>query len=331
MNVLLGSSFFPIFVVMTFVAVVLLLEGLFMLWNSYKGPDAKKIEQRLRALSASSDSSVQSSVLKNRMLSEVPQLERLLFSVPRIHNLDRFILQSGLEWTVAKLLLLSTVTGVVSYLALLANGSLLLPVFKLAIASAAALLPFLYVQGKRARRLRKIERQLPDALDAISRALRAGHAFPSGLKMVGEEMVEPIAKEFRTTHDEVNFGVALQQALTNLGERVPVTDLRYFIIAVLIQRETGGNLTEALTNLSKLIRNRLKLQAKIRVMTAEGRMSAWALGLLPFALAGLMNLGNHEFISVLWTDPAGIKVTEVTLAVMTLGALWLWKLTKVRV
>lgn len=331
MNAFLGNGFLPVYLVMTFVAAVLLFEGLFMLWNTYKGPQAKKIEQRLQAISASSDSSSPSSVLKNRMLSEVPGLERILLSVPRVHHLDRFILQSGLEWTVARLLLLSLVFGIIGYAASQYFWQLLLPVFKLTLAGAAALLPFLYVQWKRSQRLRKLEQQLPDALDLIGRALRAGHSFPSALKMIGEEMADPVAKEFAIAHDEVNFGVTLQQALTNLGHRVPLTDLRYFVIAVLVQRETGGNLTEILTNISTLIRNRLKLQAKIRVLTAEGRISAWTLGLLPFALAALLNFGNPEFIRVLWTDPAGIKLTQITLAVMALGAVWLWRLTKVHV
>src|ERR1700693_3355308 len=301
MNALLGNSFFPIFLALIFVAVVLLLEGLYMLWNSYRGPEAKKIEKRLRIISADSDSSPQSFALKNSMLSEVPMLERILLSVPRIHNLDRFILQSGLEWTVAKLFLLTVIFWFGSYVIAQSYGNFLSPSFRLAIATAAALLPFLYVQRKRSKRLRKIEQQLPDALDLIGRALRAGHSLPASLKMVGEEMAEPIAKEFAITHDEVNFGVTLQQALTNLSRRVPITDLRYFVVAVLIQRETGGNLTEVLTNLSHLIRNRLKLHAKIKVMTAEGRISAWTLGLLPFGLAALMYMGNPEFISVLWT------------------------------
>ena len=205
------------------------------------------------------------------------------------------------------------------------------PLWNFTLACAAALLPIFHVQWKRYRRFAQLEKQLPDALDLIGRALRAGHAFPAGLKMAGEEMAQPIANEFRLTHDEVNYGVSLHQALTNLSERVPLTDLRYFVIAVLIQRETGGNLTEVLGNLSRLIRQRLQLHAKIRVLTAEGRISAWVLGMLPFALAGLMALANPEFIEVLWKDPAGIKLTRVTLAVMALGAFWLWRITKVRV
>ena len=331
MNILPGDGVPLLFLVMTFVAVVLLLEGLYLLWNAYRGPETRQIEQRLRTISASADSSPQSAVLKQRMLSDVPTLERLLFSLPRMHQLDRFILQSGLPWTVTQVLLLVIFFGSISYAGLHAYGQTLMVSLQLAIATAVALLPLFYVQFKRSRRLKKIEQQLPDALDLIGRALRAGHSFPSGLKMVDEEMTGPIAREFGMTHDEVNFGVTLQQALTNLGQRIPLTDLRYFVIAVLIQRETGGNLTELLTNLSKLIRNRLQLHARIRVLTAEGRISAWTLGMLPFALAALMNLGNPDFISVLWKDPAGIQLTQITLFVMALGGLWLWRLTKVRV
>jgi tight adherence protein B len=329
MNNLLTNGFFPIVAIMAFVAVVLLVEGLYMMWNSYKGPEATKIEQRLRALSASSDSSERAAVLKNRMLSEVPAIERLLLRIPRINNLDRLLLQSGLEWTVAKLLAMSLLFGATAYVML--SFVSLLPFLQLGAALATALLPLAFVQWRRSRRLRRMEKQLPDTLDLIGRAMRAGHALPSGLQMVGDEMSDPIAKEFRITHDEINFGVSMQQALMNLSERVPITDVRYFVVAVIVQREAGGNLTEVLDNLSKLIRNRLKFHAKIKVLTTEGRMSAWVLSLLPFGLAALLNFANHDFISILWTDPTGIKITNVVLGMMAVGVIWLYKLIQIRV
>jgi tight adherence protein B len=331
MNVLASNTYFVIIMVMAFLATVLLFEGMYLLWNTYKGPDAKRIEQRLQSMSAASDGSQHSAVLKSRLLSSLPVFQKMLLSVPRVSVLDQFIVQSGVQLTVAMLLFLSCLSWGVGYLFLrfyLVFQSVFL---QLVFASAVAALPLLYVQWKRAARLDKIEKQLPDAMDLICRALRAGHAFPASLKMVGEEMADPISSEFRMTHDEVNYGVTLQQALNNLAERIPLTDIRYFVIAVLIQRETGGNLAEILGNLSKLIRQRLQLHAKIKVLTAEGRLSAWILGLLPFGLAGLLTMGNPDFISVLWRDPAGIKLTQVTLMVMLLGALWLWRITKVRV
>lgn len=327
----MSAYFSPLSVALTFVAVVLFCEGLYLLWNSYQGPQAKKMAHRLQALSAGADSSPQALVLKNRMLAELSGLERLLLSVPRWPALDRLLLQSGLDWSVSQLLGFSSVVGVLALAALTAGGRVLASELTAALTLGMACLPWVYVQLKRASRLRAIRTQLPDALDLIGRALRAGHALTASLKMAGDELSGPLARELRLTHDEVNFGVSLHQALSNLGHRVPVTDLRYFTIAVLVQRETGGNLMEVLSNLSRLMRERLKLQSKVRVMTAEGRISAWALGSLPFALVALMHWGNPEFISVLWTDPVGIELTQVTLGLMLLGCLWLWRLTQVRV
>jgi tight adherence protein B len=316
--------------VLIFIAVLLLLEGAYLLWKSHKGPQAKKIESRLRALSASRDNSQQTQLLKKRMLSEVPAIERFLLSIAKAQRLDKFILQSGLGWTVSRLLLSCAALGVIACMIMIyaAHQSLLLSVL---IGAVFAAVPLLYVSNRRGNRLGKFERQLPEALDLITRALRSGHAFSSALQMVGEEMAEPIAGEFRIVHDEVNFGVALQQALTNLSERVPLTDLRYFIVSVLIQRESGGNLTEVLGNLSRLIRERLKLMAKVKVLSSEGRLSAWVLGIMPFALAGVMYLVNPEFMSPLWTDPIGISIIKYMLILMAFGAFVLSRIIKIRV
>jgi tight adherence protein B len=196
---------------------------------------------------------------------------------------------------------------------------------------ALAIVPWLYVQRKRWIRLRKIERQLPEALDLLTRALRSGHAFSSALQMLGEEMAEPIAGEFRIVRDEVNFGVALSQALMNLCERVPVTDLRYFVVSVLIQRDSGGNLTEVLSNLSRLIRERMKLFGKIRVLSSEGRLSAWILGLMPLGMVALLEFANPEFIEPLWTDPIGIAIVKTLVVLMAIGVLVLIKIIRIRV
>lgn len=329
LSFLTGNSFL-VLAVLVFVAVLLLLEGLYMLWRSHKGPQASQLKRRLQALSAARDRSHQARVLKDRMLSELPLLERLLRRVPRAHGIDRFILQSGLSWTVSRLLLASAGLGIAGVMATssLAHQPMLTA---LAVGCILAAVPALFVHHRRGRRLARIERQLPDALDLITRALRAGHAFSSALKMTGEEMPEPIAGEFRVVHDEVNFGVALPQALTNLSDRVPVTDLRYFVVAVIIQRDSGGNLTEILANLSRLIRERLKLFAKVRVLSSEGRMSAWILGLMPFALAAVMNLVNPKFMGTMWTDPIGITIIQYMLTLMVIGAFILRSIIRIRV
>jgi tight adherence protein B len=326
---LFGNSFLVV-AVLVFVAVMLLLEGLYVMWQSHRGPQAMKLHKRLHALSASRDRTPQTRLLKQRLLSELPMLERRLQSLPRMRGLDRVILQSGLDWTVSKLLLGCAALGVAVWLAIVmgAHQSALAGAFAGAVLGAA---PLMYVYYRRSQRMAKIERQLPEALDLITRALRAGHAFSSALKMTGEEMAEPIASEFSTVHDEINFGVSMQQALTHLSERVPLTDLRYFVVAVLIQRDSGGNLTEILSNLSRLIRERLKLLAKIRVLSSEGRLSAWILGLMPFFLAAIMNLMNPAFMSPLWTDPIGISMIEYVLALMLIGVLIMRKIIRIRV
>jgi tight adherence protein B len=326
----LGGNALITAAVLVFVTVLLMIEGLYLLWRSYKGPEARKIEKRLQAFSAAIDRTSQAHLAKERMLSEVPWLQRMLLTLPRAHRLDRFILQAGLEWTVSSFLLTCGVLGVFAFFATMWMARQpVLPA--LAAGIGAAMLPVLYLQHQRSRRLARMEKQLPEALDLVTRALRAGHSFASGVQMIGDEMADPIASEFRMVADEVNFGVSLQQALTNLSVRVPLTDLRYFVVAVLIQRDSGGNLTEVLSNLSRLIRDRLKLLARVRVLSAEGRLSAWILGLMPFALAALMNVFNPAFMSPLWTDPIGQTALRWMLALMLVGIVLLRKIVKIRV
>ena len=326
---LLGNLF-SVFILLAFIALVLLLEGLYLTWNAYRGPEAKKIESRLRAMSAGGSGGAEASILKQRLLSEAPALQRWLLGLPRIGELDKLLQQSGSTWSVTVFVVVTLIVGVGAFV-LVSFVPLLHWAFCALIAVGAGALPCLYILRKRRKRMQQIEQQLPDALDLISRALKAGHAFPSGLQMVSEEAKDPIAGEFRIVHDEINFGVAVPTALMNLANRVPSTDMRYFIIAVLIQRETGGNLTELLGNISTLVRERLKLPGKVRVLSAEGRLSAWILCALPFVLAGVINLIHPKFMAVLWTDPMGLKMIYAALVMMMLGALWMRKIIRIRV
>jgi tight adherence protein B len=317
-----------LFVLLGFLAVALFLEGAYLAWNAYRGPEAKRIARRLRAMSAGQGTE-QVSIVKKRLLAQTPVLDRLLLQLPRVHHLDRLLLQSGVQMNVAGFLGFSLLGGI---LGMILSLLLHLPTFAVvAVALAAAALPTFYAYSAKLRRLHTIEAQLPDALDLMGRALRAGHAFASALKMVGDEMPSPIASEFRVTFDEINYGIPLQDALTNLATRVPSTDLRYFVIAVLIQRETGGNLAELLDNISILIRARLKLLGSIRVLSAEGRLSAWILTILPFALALAINFINPAFLALLWKDPTGLKMVGAALVLMIVGIFWMWRIIRIRV
>lgn len=323
-----GNSFL-VLAVLLFIAILLAIEGLYLVWRSRRGPEAVKLRSRLDALSATRDRTTETRLVRQRMLSELPTFERYLQAMPRMRTLDRTLLQSGLGWTVGQVLLACLAFGATAW-ALVTLVAFQSHAWGALAAAVVGATPILYVTYRKNKRLTRLEKQLPDALDLITRALRAGHAFPASLKMAGEEMAQPIAGELSTVHDEVNFGVSLEQALSHLGERVPLTDLRYFVVAVLIQRESGGNLTEILTNLSLLIRERLKLMAKVRVLSSEGRLSAWILGLMPFFLAAVMNLINPDFMRPLWTDPIGIAIIKYLLILMLVGAVIMRKIIRIR-
>ena len=179
--------------------------------------------------------------------------------------------------------------------------------------------------------MRAIERQLPDALELVARALRAGHALSSALEMVATEAPQPIAREFQLAFHEATYGVPMQEALVNLANRVALTDLRFFVIAVGIQRETGGNLAELLDKLSALIRERFQLLGTVRVLATEGRMSAWILTILPFVLLFAMHFVNPRFMSILWKDPAGLTAIYIGITLMVTGIIWMWRTVRIRV
>lgn len=323
------DTIYLVLIALGFVALVLFFEGLYMSWNSYRGPEAKRIERRLQAMSAGGHGAKEASIVKRRLLSEEPWLAQLLMRLPRVHQMDRLLEQSGLPWNAARFTGLTIVAALAGFLFGLFAGFPWQAVAILTLAFGAV--PFLYVYNSKQTRLEKIEQQLPDALDMMSRAMQAGHAFPGALQMVGNESPEPIAGEFKLTFDEVNYGIPMQEALLNLATRVPSTDLRYFVIAVLVQRETGGNLSEILGKISKLIRERLKLMATIRVLSAEGRMSAWILTLLPFVLAIFISIINPRLMSMLWTDETGRKMIAGAVTLMIIGIFWMWRMIKIRI
>jgi tight adherence protein B len=323
------SNVIPIITLFVFISAVLLFEGVYLIWRSRRGTAAVRLQQRLERLNRARAAEAQRTVLKERKLSALSALEHLMRSMAPAVRLERRIIQSGLHWTVARLLLSSAaaaVTGCV--VAAVTTRSLYIVLLA---GTVLGMLPWAYMTRARHKRMKKLELQLPDALDLITRAVRAGHSLPLGIQLLSDEMPNPIAGEFRIVHEQVSFGVSLQQALTNLCDRVPLTDYRFFVVSVLIQRQSGGNLSEVLGNLSSLIRDRLKLLARVKVLSAEGRMSAWILALIPFVIAGIMNLVNPDFMSPMWTDPLGKTMLKVLLTMMFIGILVLRRIVRFRV
>ncbi|KAB8040175.1 type II secretion system F family protein [Janthinobacterium aquaticum] len=320
------------FAVVLFAACILMVEGAWLWWSGTHGSAARRINRRLRLMAARGEAGGERvSILKQRRYAHAPGLDRLLRRLPRAAMLDRLLLQSGLSWSVAQwlagagaALLAALVLLVLWPMPIPAPGALLL----LVLAVGA---PCLIVLRARAARLKKIEAQLPEAADFLARALRAGHSFANVLHMVGEELNEPISGEFRLAHEEINYGVPMNEALQNLAARIPLTDLRYLVIAVLVQRESGGNLAEVLASIARIIRARLKLLGQVRVLSAEGRMSAWVLGLMPVVMIGVMSLVNPQYISLLWLDPSGIRLLWYAAGMVLLGVLWMRKVIRIRI
>lgn len=324
------NTSFIAFAVLAFLAVVLSIEGVYLFWNSRHGKAVKRMDERLRVLTAAGNMSNEPLlILKQRLMSESPFVTRMLLRVPRVHALDRRLQQSGLKWSVARFVAFTLLSALA---ACIAGVIFEVPVAVMAVfVVLASLTPAMWVSRKRAKRVLMLERQLPEAADLIARALRAGHSFPAALGMVGDELPEPLGGEFALVFDEINYGVSLSDALLNMVSRVPVEDLRYFVIAVLIQREAGGNLAEILACIAGIIRERLKLLGKVRVLSAEGRLSAWILGALPFVIIAALSVLNPDYITVFWKDPAGTQLAAVALTMMVLGILWMRKIVRIHI
>ena len=323
------DAIFTAFVVLLFAAVILMIEGAWLWWAGAHGGGARRIAKRLRLMAERAPGGGERvDIMKRRTYSRMPQLEKQLRRIVLLQSLDNLLLQAGVSWSVAQFLGCTLVLFAVG----LTSMALGMPwASTCAVVALATALPWFVLRRTRGKRVIKLEEQLPEAADFLGRALRAGHSFANAMQMVGEEMPEPIAGEFKTAYEEINYGVSMNEALHNLAVRVPLTDLRYLVIAVLIQRESGGNLAEVLGNISRLIRARLKLQAQVRVMSAEGRMSAWILGVLPVAVLLMMSVTNLEYIQVLWTDPIGVRMMSYSSVVAAAGVLWMRKMIRIRI
>ena len=320
---------FTIFLLVCFLAVVLLLEGGFLLWRDTSSAEVRQLERRLRALHAGGHGVEASSLIKAREADRVGVLGKLLLALPRVDSLEKMLQQAGIVMKTSRFLATTAMLMVAVFLVLLVLRQPLWLSDMLGL--GAVLLPFLWLGIARNKRMKRLEAQLPDAVELIARALRAGHAFPTALQMVSEELPDPIGGEFASAFEEVNYGLPISDAMLNLAARVPVEDLRFFAVAVVLQRETGGNLAEILDNISRLVRERFKLYGTIRVLSAEGKMSAWVLTLLPFVAALVLNLVSPGFMEVLWKDPAGVRLVAFALIAMALGVFWMWRIVKIRV
>ena len=268
-------------------------------------------------------------LVKVQNVGPLPAVDRLLANTTKGSGLGNWIDQSGMKLSLSGVLLMACGLGVLLALiaGMIARSSYALPVG----AAIGFSLPFVFLSFKRTRRLRAFEEQFPEGLDLISRALKAGHAFATGLKMVADEMPEPVGPEFRKTFDEQNFGLPLKDALDNLTVRVPSLDVRFFATAVLIQRETGGNLAEILENLAHVVRERFKILRQVRVYTAHGRFTGYVLLALPAVLCIALSFINPEHMNLLFRERMGQMMLLGALGLQTAGYVWIKQVIKIEV
>ena len=319
------------------ISFLVFLFGLFLVLGAYllttQGTEAKRarLQKRLaEALMHSSHTDDMEVVLaRNELMSEIPWLNRSLIRVQAALQLKRMLDQADLHITPSRLIMFSVMAGMLAALA-----ASVLSVFILLILGAgvlAAAVPFVHVWWKRKKRFDAFLEHLPDALDLMSRALSAGHAFSEALHMVSAEMPEPIATEFRKTYEEQNLGLSLKLALENLTQRIPLLDLRMCVTAVLIQRETGGNLAEILEKVAYTIRERFRIMGDLKTLTTSSRMSAWLLCGLPIFVSIAITVMNPEYMAILWKDQRGHYLIASALFLQVTGMLIVRKILRIKI
>jgi tight adherence protein B len=242
---------------------------------------------------------------------------------------SRLIKQAGRDWSFGSVSIFSLIAGVAMYgLASLFNVGFL---FSIILGVAAGFAPFIYLYILREVRYRRFSDLLPEAVDLMSRGLRAGHSIQAVLEMVGNEIADPVGIEFRALHKEQTLGLPIRDAMMDLVDRVPVDDMRFLATAILLQKESGGNLAQILDKTASVIRERARLRGQLRIYTAQGRITGWILGAAPFIMFGLMNLMNHDYEKSLLSDPFGLKMVYFALGLMVIGVLAIRKIIDVKV
>ena len=319
------------------ISFVVFLFGLCLVLGAYllatQGTDAKRarLQKRLAEalLHSAHTEDVEVVLARNELMSEIPMLNRALVSFQAALQLKKMLDQADLHITPSRLVMFSGMAGMLAAMASsVLSESILLMLF---VGVLAAAVPFVHVWWKRKRRFDQFLELLPDALDLMSRGLSAGHAFSEAMHMVSAEMPDPIATEFRKTYEEQNLGLSLKLALENLTQRIPLLDLRMCVTAVLIQRETGGNLAEILEKVAYTIRERFRILGDLKTLTTSSRLSAWLLCALPIFVTIMITIMNPEYMAILWKDPRGHILIAVALGLQVTGMLIVQKILRIRI
>jgi len=316
-----------------FLSLILLIEGGYYCYYQYLNPKNRTLKRRLRGGSGKPKDLQKGEeapgILRQRKLSELPWLNSLLSSMTNLGGIEKLLQQANSQVPLGGFFLLSGVLAVAGlFIAGLFDYQLSVG---LAFGALGCFLPLMWFKMKRKRRFKKFEQQLPESLDLMARALRAGHAFSVGMKMVGDEFPDPIGPEFSRTVEEISYGIDVPEAMNNLNNRVISTDLKFFVTALIVQRETGGNLAEIIEAISRLIRQRFELFGRIKAISAEGRLSGIVLFALPFVMAAVLWWLNEDYMRLLITDPVGHMMIAIAGFLMVVGAFAMKKLCDIKV
>ena len=290
------------------------------------------VEQHLTSIEDSRGLGVNpdgTTILKQDPLSSNPAVDSLIRRLPGVFGLARLIKHAGQTWQVGSVLLASVIALVVgSWIASFFMPSDILSVL---VGVLLAVSPIFYLYILRETRFRRCDALVPEAVDLMARGLRAGHAVPAVLEMVGKEIAEPLASEFRALAEEQTLGLPLRDAMLNLVERVPRADIRFLATAILLQKETGGNLAQILDKTAALARERSRLRGQLRIYTAQGRITGWILCIAPFIMFGVISLVNWNYEKILFTDPTGLHVIYFGMVMMVIGILVIRKVINIKI
>lgn len=293
---------------------------------------ARLIKERLATVQKAPERAAEEelAILRDEQLSQIPALDSLLRRSERIAAIQKMLAQAGMTLRAGNFLGVSVLTAVVASIAafILTRNN---PAIAWAALVIGFLLPYSYASFRRNKRFEKFEELFPEAIDTLARAVRAGHAFTTALEMISDEVAEPVGGEFRKLYEEQKFGMPVRDALMNLTERMPLVDVKFFVTAVMLQRETGGNLAEILDNLSYVIRERFKIQRQVRVYTAQGRLTMALLMGMPPIIVVTMLLINPGFIRPLFYDPIGHTLLVAGICLQTVGYFVIRKIIRIQV
>lgn len=289
----------------------------------------RRVELRLQEVSRPEEIPADQSLVMRRHEGPLPGVERLIGRTSAGSRLSRLIEQAGASTSPGAIVVSSVICGAIA--GFLTYVFLRIPLALFVCTPLGAGMPFLWLLQRRSSRLKKFEEQFPDALDLVSRAIRAGHAFQAAIGMAADELAAPAAPEFRKVFDQQNFGLPLKDALNALAERVPLVDVKFFVTAVAIQRDTGGNLAEILDGLAHVVRERFKIQRQVRVHTAHGRITGFVLLALPAFLAVALSMINREHMRPLFEEPIGRSLILATIVMQLVGFVWIRKVIKIEV